>query len=407
MTSQIHGQTEIVFVLTSLSLIWTLPKVLNIFLKKIKLPSILGELGAGLVLASLLLFLPESSSIYQQVDFIKHSEVLKIIGELGIILLLFDVGLETDLKQIIQVGKESFLVAILGVLAPFLGAYLVSLGFDWSWNLTIFVGLVLAATSIGITARVFQDLGILNTVSARIVIGAAVIDDVLGLMLLSVIIGLVDSSKTTDLSFLSVLLILVKSVAFILLALLFNKTCANKIIPRFNSLTSTNEFDCLVWSLILCFATAFSAKALGLEPIIGAFAAGLALDKKAIKNLFGKETHLEKLIAPIRAFLAPVFFVKVGLEVVPSELLSGLALIMILVACIAKLVSGLIPVKTKMNRMLVGIGMVPRGEVGLVVAKIGVGIGLLHGELYSALLAAVIMTTLFAPIFLRFVVRTK
>ena len=411
MSSHGHASTEIVFLLSSLTLIWTLPKFLNIFLEKAKLPAILGELGTGLLLVSLALFLPEHSFFSEQISFIKDSQVLLVLGELGIILLLFDVGLETDLKQILSVGKESLLVAVLGVVSPFLGAYSLSFlpGLNWTWQLTVFVGLVLAATSIGITARVFQDLKILKSLDARIVIGAAVIDDVLGLMLLSVIVGLLGSSEHNQLSLLAISLVLIKSIAFILLAILLNQFCAKHLIPWLNRFSLVEESGSLTWGLILCFFTALLAKLVGLEPIIGAFVAGLALDKKAIQSFFpakGK-ADLAKLISPIRDFLAPIFFVRVGLEVVPSQLLSWLALGMILLACLTKLVSGFIPSKLSFNRLLVGIGMIPRGEVGLVVAKIGMGIGLLHGELYSALLAAVIMTTLLAPILLRFVAESS
>ena len=392
--------------LIGISAIWGFSKALNLLFDKFKLPAVLGELCTGLLFGIIALFLAQGSWIEQQIAFIRDSEVLEALGELGIILLLFEVGLETELAKIASVGKEALLVALGGVVAPFGGVWLLNLlfGFVWSAQLTLFIGLVLAATSIGVTARVFSDLKILQTFNAQIVLGAAVLDDILGLILLSVISGFVQTASES-LSVATIALIVFKAALFLGSAMWIGRKITGDFIPVISRIGRQDPLSFLLWVLTFCFLFAYLAHLMGLAPIVGAFAAGITLDQIKIKELFGKIKSVEDYIAPIRAILAPIFFVKVGLAINPSSIFASyLPLLLIVVACASKIVSGwlFLPFKTKMNRLLVGVGMMPRGEVGLAVAAIGSQIGLLDQNIYSAVLTAVIATTFIAPLWLQF-----
>ncbi|MFN5539162.1 MAG: cation:proton antiporter, partial [Candidatus Melainabacteria bacterium] len=182
-----------------------------------------------------------------------------------------------------------------------------------------------------------------------------------------------------------------------------------KFIPWISKIGRSDSLGFLIWILTYCFALSYIASLMGLAPIIGAFAAGITLDKVRIKDLFGETHSIEDYIAPIRAILAPIFFVKIGLAIDLHTILGWFPFALTVIACFSKLVSGwiFVPFKTKMNRLIVGVGMMPRGEVGLVVAAIGSQIGLLNNNLYSALLIAVIATTFIAPIWLQLIVKKE
>lgn len=409
-----NGHGHLPELLFSLSLIYFLSQLLTIIFNKFKLPSVVAQLSAGLLLAFVFVFLPEGNFLHSQIDFMKHSEIITLIGELGVIILLLEVGLETEISQILSTGRDATLVALGGVIAPFLCAFGLHYGFVLANNYfgaelpvfsleeILFIGLVFAATSIGVTAQVFQELKILASYNARIILAAAVIDDVLGLILLSVIVGLVNSGQF-ELS--AAALIIAKAVIFLGLAIWLNPRLTAKAFPILGKLGRNEPIAFLIWILCLCFAFAFIAQFLGLAGIIGAFALGATLDSISIKNAFddGKKQKVDDYIIPIRAFLVPVFFVKVGLSIDPLALFTWMSLLLTVLACISKLMSSylLLPFKVQMDRLLVGIGMMPRGEVGLVVAQIGYSSKILQPELYSALLAAIIATTVLAPILLQ------
>lgn len=393
--------------LIGISAIWGASKVLNLAFDKFKLPAVLGELCTGLIFGIIALMVAQTSLLGQEIDFLRHSEALAALGELGIILLLFEVGLETELEKITAVGKEALLVALGGVAAPFLLTWLLKIvfGFTWSLLLTIFIGLVLAATSIGVTARVFQDLKILQTFNAQIVLGAAVLDDILGLILLSVISGF---AQANSVSAAGIFLIILKAALFLGSSIWLGRKITGDFIPAISRIGRQDPLSFLIWVLTFCFLFSYLAHLMGLAPIVGAFAAGMALDHVKIKGLFGETKSVEDYIAPIRAVLAPIFFVKVGLAINPSTIFaSSFPLLLTIIACVSKIASGwlFLPFKTNMNRLLVGVGMMPRGEVGLVVAAIGSQIGLLDQNLYSAILVAVIATTFIAPLWLQVLVK--
>jgi Kef-type K+ transport system membrane component KefB len=399
-------------ILISLAVLWSLTQGFGILMDKFKLPRVLGELLCGIFLSAILLELNSfgltenllGSFLQNSISFIQASDVLFALGEIGIILLLFEIGLETELDQIVSVGKEATFVAIGGVVCPFVFCYIFAYFFNrafpaqaWSSNLTLFAGLVLAATSIGVTARVFKDLNKLHLPEAKIVLGAAVIDDVIGLMMLSVISTLV---STNSFSLGIVCLTVVKSLVFLLGSIFVGRKVSNALIGQ--SYKQSNPLDLMVCVLAFCFLMAYLANLAGLAPIVGAFAAGLALDAVKLKGAFGETKSIEDFTAPIRSILAPIFFVKVGLSIQLESIFSALPFALTLIACFSKLVSGyVLPLKTKLNRLVIGIGMMPRGEVGLVVASIGFGLKILPSHIYSALVFAVVMTTLIAPILLQ------
>jgi Kef-type K+ transport system membrane component KefB len=392
--------------LSGLVLIWGISKMLNLGFDKLKLPNVLGELFTGLIFGIFLIFLPINSWLSLELSFIRNSEVLMALGELGIILLLFEVGLETELDKITSVGKEAALVALGGIIGPFLFVWLLNyiFKFNWSLQLALFIGLVLAATSIGVTARVFQDLKILHTFNAQVVLGAAVLDDIIGLILLSIISAFAQN-KAEAISLGSIFIIIFKAAVFLGSSIWVGRKITGNIIPALGRIGRQEPLSFLIWVLIFCFLMAYLAHLMGLAAIVGAFAAGLTLDHVKIKGLFNETKSVEDYIAPLRAFLSPIFFIKVGLAINPSALFeSWFPLMITLVACLSKIVSGwlCLPFKTNLNRLLVGVGMMPRGEVGLVVAAIGAQIGLLSESLYSGVLVAVIATTFIAPIWLQF-----
>ncbi|MDX1920677.1 MAG: cation:proton antiporter [Candidatus Caenarcaniphilales bacterium] len=407
--------TSIPTLLMGIVLIWSVSKFLNIFLDRFKLPGVLGELFTGLIFG-VLLFLPFENVwgwtwLADKLTFIKNSDILFALGELGILLLLFEVGLETELDKITSVGKEALFVALGGVVAPFLFSWLFSILFPalhWTVNLVLFIGLVLAATSIGVTARVFKDLKVLNTLNAQVVLGAAVIDDIVGLILLSVISALV-TTGAGGVSALMVFITILKAAVFLGLSAFVGKKVSINVMPWLNKMGKFEPLSLMLWVLCFGFFLAYLADLGGLAPIVGAFAAGVALDGVRISGLFGETKSIEDFIAPIRAILAPIFFVKVGLAIDPSTIFGALPLILTLIACVSKLISGwvFLPFKTSLNRLVVGVGMMPRGEVGLVVAAIGNQIGLLTGELYSGVLVAVILTTFIAPLWLQILLKPR
>jgi len=396
--------------LIQIALIWSVSKILNIFLDKFKLPSVLGELLSGVLFGVCILFLPSGGWLSSQIQGIRQSEILFALGEIGIILLLFEVGLETEIAKIMSVGKEALCVAFGGVAAPFLFAWLISwaLHLQASANLVLFIGLVLAATSIGVTARVFKDLNVLQSFNAQIVLGAAVLDDILGLILLLVISALV-TNGSQSLSAIPIILLFAKSALFLGFAMWLGNLMSTRFLGWINRFSKQDQLGFMMWTLAFGFFLAFLASLAGLAPIIGAFAAGMALDRVKLEGIFGETKSIEDYIAPIRTILAPIFFVRVGLSIDPALIVGWLPIALTVVACVSKLVSSwlFVPFKTNMNRLLVGVGMMPRGEVGLVIAAIGNSLGLLSDKLYSGLLVAVIMTTVIAPFWLQYLLKKE
>jgi Na+:H+ antiporter len=370
-------------------------------------PAVLGELGAGVVLGNLVLF------GFHGLEGLKTNETIAALAELGVIILLFEVGLESDLRQMMEVGRSSLLVAVLGVLAPFLLGWAVSAYFTPNEPRLghVFIGATLCATSVGITARVFKDLGKLATREARIILGAAVIDDVLGLLLLAVVAGAISASASGGaLSLTDVGLIALKAVVFLVVSI----ALGYKLVPRL--LRGAGRFETrgvlLTLAISFCLFLAWASTKVGLAPIVGAFAAGLVLDEVHYKPKDGRTARdLTDLLQPVSTVLVPIFFVLMGLKVDLRYFarldILGFAVVLTLAAIAGKQICGLGVVEREVNRVAVGIGMIPRGEVGLIFAGIGATLMLpsasgavepvINSATFGAIVIMVIITTLVAP----------
>jgi Kef-type K+ transport system membrane component KefB len=344
---------------------------------------------------------------------LKTNEVIAAIAEVGVIILLFEVGLQSDLKEMMEVGWSSLLVAVLGVIAPFLLGWGVSAYFipDESRLVHVFIGATLCATSVGITARVFKDLGRLQTRPARIILGAAVIDDVLGLMILAVVAGAIKATASGGaLSVMAVGVIAVKAVAFLIGSIVVGHFLAPRLLRGAGRLKS--EGVLLTLAVSFCLLLSWVSAKVGLAPIVGAFAAGLVLDEVHYKPAHSrKERNLEDLLQPVSLVLVPIFFVLMGMKVDLRYFarldLMGFAVTLTLAAIIGKQICSLGVLERGTNRLAIGLGMIPRGEVGLIFAGIGATLMLpdvvglpkpvISSGTFGVVVIMVIVTTLVTP----------
>lgn len=351
--------------------------------ERIKVPAVLAEILAGVVLGPSVL------------GVVGHGEVLAFLGELGVVLLLLEVGLEMDLGELAAVGKASLLVAFAGVALPFAGGFAVASMLGQDLHPAIFVGAALTATSVGITARVFGDLRALATIEARTVLGAAVADDVLGLVILTVVVRIV---STGSVSLLSIAGIVAAAVGFLILS----GGIGVRVAPGLFELVDTRARSAgvlVVAALVFTLGFAQLATVARLAPIIGAFVAGLSLGKAR------QAERIRRELSPLAHVLVPVFFVSIGIDVDLQQLIKpsvlGLAAGLLAVASIGKIAAALAAVGSPGDRWLIGLGMLPRGEVGLIFAGLGLREGVLGKDLYAALLVVVLATTLATPPLLR------
>jgi Kef-type K+ transport system membrane component KefB len=395
------------FVLLGLAAIFVVAKVGGEIFERMNQPAVLGELIAGIAVGSLALFGVGG------VDALRTHAVINALAEIGVIILLFEVGLESNLAEMLEVGWSSLLVAAAGVVAPFFLGWGVSRYFlpEEATLGHVFIGATLCATSVGITARVLRDLGRLQTRESRIILGAAVIDDVLGLLILAVVAGAIRASAAGGtLAPVTVAFIAGKSAAFLVGAVVVG----HFVVPHL--FRGAGRFEgrgvLLTMSLAFCFLLAWAAAGVGLAPIVGAFAAGLVLDEAHFESFCKRgERQLNELLAPVSAVLVPVFFVLMGMKVDLSAFarvrLLGFAAALTAVAIIGKQVCSLAVVERGVNRLSVGLGMIPRGEVGLIFAGIGATLMLPNAQgvpepvigtaTFGAVVIMVIVTTLVTP----------
>jgi Kef-type K+ transport system membrane component KefB len=396
-----HGG-PVVPVLLGLVIVLAAAKLGGELFERVGQPAVLGELLFGMILGNLAL------AGIGWFEFLATNAGLEILAQLGVILLLFQVGLESNVREMLSVGWSSLLVAILGVVAPFFLGWGVS-----AWMLPeedllvhLFIGATLCATSVGITARVLADLGKLQIRESRIILGAAVIDDVLGLVILAVVSGTITAANTGgSLAVTDVLLIIGKSLAFLVGAILIGGWLSKRVF-RLASLLNTRGV-LLALALGTCFLFSYLADRIGLATIVGAFAAGLILDEVRYRDLGERTKHsIEELIQPISAFLVPVFFILMGARVDLTSFgqvdILGFAALLSLAAILGKLICAAGVLERGLDRTSVAVGMVPRGEVGLIFAGIGAQL-VLHGEqvisppVFAAVVVMVIVTTLVTP----------
>lgn len=422
-TAPENGSIVLAGVLLSLVIIYLASKLGGELSKAVDLPPVLGELVGGVVVgvsALHLLVFPESGAVAADSLLMKllqwigdlspeavtsvfetQSEVVSVLAEIGVIILLFEIGLESDLRDLKEVGYQAAIVAVVGVVAPFIAG---TAGLMFFFNVAaipaIFAGAALTATSIGITSKVLSELGRLKSKEGQIIVGAAVIDDVLGIIVLAVVASL---AKTGEVDVFNVIYLIISASVFLLGSILLGKFFNRSFVAIADKLQTRGQL--VIPAFTFAFLMAFLANVIQLEAILGAFAAGLVLDET------DKRKELDKQVVPIADILVPIFFVAVGAQAdlgvlnpaVPANR-EGLviAVFLIAVAIIGKLVTGwTIFGQPQINRFAIGVGMIPRGEVGLVFAGIGSASGVLSKPLEAAIIIMVILTTFLAPPFLR------
>lgn len=358
-------------------------------MERIGQTAVLGELLAGVIIGPGVLGL------------VHESDVLHALAELGVLILLFEVGLESDLAELLRAGLQATLVALVGVTVPFAVGYGAMSWLGHPALLAVFVGATFTATSVGITARVLRDLGRLQDAAAKVVLGAAVVDDILGLIILAVVAGV---AQTGSVSLVTVGLLSGKAVVFLVVAIVVGIRLAPTLVRWVGRLQARGTL--IVYSVVFAVGLAALADLMGLATIIGAFAAGLILATTE------RRVHIEERVKPIADLLVPVFFVTVGMKVQPAVLNPfvessqfGLAILLTAVAVASKLAAGLAVYQRGVRRWPVAVGMVPRGEVGLIFAGVGLSAGVITGDFYSALVVVVMLTTFAAPPWLKILYR--
>ncbi len=419
----------LVSVLLSLVVIYLASKLGGEICFRLNLPPVLGELVGGVVVgvsvAKLLLF-PETGATAEQsmiMQFLEltagvplssaetifetQSEVISVLSELGVIILLFEIGLESDLKELIRVGPQAAIVAVVGVVVPFA---LGTVGLLYVFNLplipAIFAGAALTATSIGITAKVLAEIGKLSGQEVQIIIGAAVLDDILGIIVLAVVASLV---KTGEVQITNILFLVISAGVFLIGTILLGRLLGPYFVKLVNGMKTRGQV--LLVSLSIAFILAYVAQVIQLEAILGSFAAGLILAETE------KRKDLEEQIIPVADIFVPIFFVCVGAKTdlsvlnpaIPSNR-EGLiiAAFLIVVAIFGKVVTGFTLFnRPELNKWAIGVGMIPRGEVGLVFAGVGAASGALTDATEAAIIMMVILTTFVAPPWLRVVFKEE
>jgi len=396
--------------LLSLAFLLVAAKLAAALAERVGLPPVLGELLVGILAGNL-------PGIRDAALAVGGTEGFIVLAELGAILLLFQVGLESTTREMMAVGLPSLVVATTGVVTPMALGYGVG---AWmrpgeSWMVHAFLGAMLCATSVGITARVLGDLGLTRTREARIILGAAVIDDVMGLAVLAVVSGVITAANAgTPVGLAQIGLILVKAVLFLVGALWIGGMVSPRLFRTAYALRSRGLVQAL--ALGFCFVLSYLALRAGLAPIVGAFAAGLVLEEVHLEeHVRSGDWPLARSLTPLIGLFVPIFFVRMGmlvdLRAFMAWKLIGFAAVLTLAAAVGKLVCAAV-VPRGVSRTMVGLGMMPRGEVGLIFAGVGAQLRLagqpvVDAATYAAAVAMVVATTLATPPLLSWAARRR
>jgi Kef-type K+ transport system membrane component KefB len=360
--------------------------------KRIGQPAIVGEILAGVAVGP---------SVF---GFVEPTEALHVFSELGVVFLLFWVGLETRLSEMREVGGTAVSVGSAGVVLPFVGGLALGVALGESTETSVFLGAALAATSAGITSATFLDLGIARSAAARTVLGAAVVDDILALLLLSVAVSMASASGGIDVGDLvASLVVAIVFVGFIALG-------GTRLLQRRPRLLEAPRFadSPLLPAVLLCLGLAAVAAEIGLAALIGAFLAGMIVAETK------DQSSIEEEVRPLYAFFPPFFFAYIGIELELDVLGKLSAIELLLGITVLAILTKAIPAYLASRRALgdgaarvVGAGMVPRGEVGIVVASIGVSEGVIDAELFGVVVGMAVLTTLVAPFALKRLSRAR
>lgn len=382
-------------ILLTLFIVFVAAKLGAEIAQRIKMPGVVGEIAAGAIIGPSLLgwITPEQIAVGMPLD---------VLAEIGVVLLLFSVGLETRLDDLKKVGKSAFLVGVLGVIFPFVVGAVWAHGQGFEWVKSMFVASAFVATSAGITARVLQELGVLSRIESRVILGAAVIDDILAMLLLGVVVSL---QAGGELEVKSLLITLVSAIGFLAV---FGWGGAEVMRRRSQWLDKpSGPHSPLTLVLALCLGLAFLSTKFGLAAIIGAFLAGM------IASETRQREQLEHKTMPLLVLLTPFFFVITGAKINMAELADWSTLWMLLVvtllAIATKLIGGWLGALALGSRsaLIVGVGMVPRGEVGIVIAALGLSSGIFTEQVYAVIVAMSLLTSMVTPPFLSLLLRKQ
>jgi Kef-type K+ transport system membrane component KefB len=354
-------------------------QLLGVLAQRLKQPAVVGELIAGLLLGGSVLGILDP-----------NDPVIHALAEIGVLVLLFEIGLHTDVKALIKVGGSAMTVAVVGVAIPFTLGYLVGISLGLSVVPAVVAGAALTATSVGISARTLSDLGRLTSPEGQIVLGAAVIDDIIGLVILSVVSGLVGG---TALTFVGATVTTAMAVGFVIAAVVLGSLLVPPIFRAVARIEASGTLG--VIGLAFAFLLAWLAASLGSATIIGAFSAGLVLHGTSQRHT------IEKATTSLGHFFVPIFFASVGaaieLRTLGDARVLAIGGALIVVGVLGKFVAGFAPWWFKGDKTLIGIAMIPRGEVGLIFARMGLATGALTSQLYSAIAMMVLFTTFMTP----------
>lgn len=401
--------------LLGISIILLAAKFGGDLMMRVRQPAVLGELLVGVLLGNLVLFgfdaleflrpgTAHADAVAQAANGGLAAQTLDMLARIGVILLLFEVGLESNLHEMRKVGLSAFVVAVLGVVTPMGLGWLACRWLlpDSSWHVHLFIAATLCATSVGITARVLKDLGKTDAAESKIILGAAVIDDVLGLVVLAVVQAIIVQGTASPLE---VVIIIGKALGFLVGAVVIGEWLSPRLFGIAAKLRVRGML--VITGLVFCFGLSWTASLMGLAPIVGAFAAGLILDKKHYEVLQASDKRsLEDWVLPITTLLVPIFFVMMGFQVDLRSFLDPSVLLLAagitVAAVLGKQACSLGVIGRGVDRLSVGIGMIPRGEVGLIFAAIGQGLvsagqPVIDPPVYSAIVVMVMVTTLVTP----------
>jgi Kef-type K+ transport system membrane component KefB len=347
-------------------------------------PAVFGEIIAGIIIGPAVL------------NLVQPTEILEALAELGVIFLLFTIGLETRPSDIFKVGGKATVVAVLGVVVPFVAGW--ALLFLWpghSWIEAVFMGAAMVATSVGITARVLSSMGLINADASRVILAAAVIDDVIGLLVLAIATSL----ATGRVNYFHLSLIACLAIGFTLLVVVFGSRVVNRVKEPVRSLKIDHSL--FIFALVLCFGLAALASVIGIAGIVGAFLAGVALSEAT------DGTRLHHQSQALTEFSTPFFLTIIGMKLNLAMFRSPDAILLTAVVVILAIITKFIGCALgamqmgKRRAIQVGVGMIPRGEVGIVVAQIGVAMSAIGDQVYGAVVMMAVLTTLVAPPFIK------
>jgi len=348
--------------------------------ERLKQPAVVGEILAGVIIGPSLL------------GWVAPSDVISILAEIGVIFLLFTVGLETKPQSIFQVGKRAVMVGVLGVILPFVAGYFIAQAWGGSFAEAMFIGAAMVATSVGITARVLGGMGLLDIETSRIILGAAVIDDILGLIILS----LVSAVSQGSVSYVGLAETAAAAILFTLFVALIGSRIINRLAPRLERLRLSKPFFNI--GLVLCLGLSVASIYVGVAAIIGAFLAGMALAEATETN-----HKMHNLTSGITEFLVPFFLVNIGMQLDLAIFRDGSVIVLAIIITVAAVVTKFVGCglgawgMSRREMAQIGVGMIPRGEVGIVVAQIGLGLGVISGHFFASVLFMAVATTLIAP----------